>query len=400
MNIHYFQRLAAFFTLFSFCLQMLILPYAQAQGRGIFVREETSQQDTGTSFRTVEEGEERSRPGMGLGGMTGVGARGLREQGGVLQKKQIEGMEGVGLRESLGAGGLIYQIHVVGEVGHPGTYRIPVSTRASEALLLAGGIKKNGSERNIELRRSQAPKRKIDLVAYKLFGKLEDNPYLMDNDVIYVPLKQRAIEVEGAVKRSGFYELKNERTLADAIRLAGGLTQGASRKDPIRIIRYDSEEKKNVIEIRNDEEELRTTELLSGDVIVVPHIFTTENRFDYNLKELPNDNLFYPSFEDRVFVIGAVEVPGAYTFNQHYRLSHYLAIAGGMTRMAKKNIKIVTPDGKEVKTHADNDKILINPGDTVYVPERVFSRETWISLFTTLASLGLSAASTAIVLSK
>jgi protein involved in polysaccharide export with SLBB domain len=364
--------------LIAHLFQIMVLPIAQAQGRGIFVREsDQNKEGTGTSFRTEGE-EEEALPGAleGRGGLEGA-----------LQQKKSEGLEGS--KETLGVGGLIYQIHILGEVKRPGTYRIPASTRLSEALQLAGGLKKNGSERNVDVRRPGGASRKLDLTAYKLFGKLENNPYLMDNDVVYVPLKQKVIEVEGAVNRPGIYEVKNEKTLSDAIRLAGGFSQGVSHKDSVRIVRYE-EEKKEIVEVENTEISLKQKELLDGDVIVVPHIFTTENTFDYNLKKLPNDNIFYPSFEDRVFIIGAVEVPGAYNFNQYYRLPQYLALAGGMNRMAKHYVKVVGPDGKTEKVKPDSE-ILINPGDTLYVPEKALSRETYISILSTLASLGLSA---------
>ncbi|MBL7684561.1 MAG: SLBB domain-containing protein, partial [Deltaproteobacteria bacterium] len=224
-------------------------------------------------------------------------------------------------------------------------------------------------------------------------------PYLMDNEVIFVPIRQKVIEVEGALNRPGIYELRGEKTLADALRLGGGFTQGVSRKDPIRIIRYE-DEKKNIIEVKNEALEIKNFVLNNGDVIVVPHMFTTENKFDYNLRKLPNDNLFYPSFEDRVFVIGAVEVPGAYNFNQYYKLNNYLALAGGLNRMAKKSVKLIDPEGNVKKLKPDNTDILINPGDTIYVQEKALSRETWISLLSTIAGLGLSVANTAIVLSK
>ncbi|MFO1518602.1 MAG: SLBB domain-containing protein [bacterium] len=393
-----------FLVLISYFTQTFCMPFALAQ-RGIFVREgEEKKDDSEKSFRTKSsEDENGSGTAGGTGGLPGIGSRGGLE--GAMQQRR-EGLEGTagGLGTSssgLGAAGLIYQVNIVGEVKRPGTYRIPPSTRLSEALQMAGGIRNNGSERNIELRQpGGGPGKKMDLTAFKLFGRLEDNPYLVDNQVIFVPIKQRVVEIEGAVNRPGIYELKGERTLADLVRLGGGVTQGVSRKDPIRVIRYGSDEKKNIIEIQNAPEELRKTEILNGDVAVVPHMFTTQNTFDYNLKKLPNDNLFYPSYEDRVFVIGAVEVPGAYNFNQYYKLSNYLALAGGMTRMAKGYVKVVEPSGQERKLKPDDRGFLINPGDTLYIPEKALSRETWISLITTLASLGLSAATSVVVLSR
>jgi protein involved in polysaccharide export with SLBB domain len=373
-------------VLISYLFQILCVPLSYAQ-RGVFVREsDLKKQGERKSFRTLENEEDETYAPL----PSTLGGRGGME--GALQRRGTEGAEGMGgmAGPSLGAGGLIYQVHVLGEVKRPGTYRVPASTRLSETLLLAGGIKKNGSERNIELRRSSSS-RKMDLLAYRVLGQLEDNPYLMDNDVVYVPLKQKVIEVEGAVNRPGIYEVKNERRVSDVVRLAGGFTQGVSHKDPVKIIRYDQDEKKNIIDVANSPEELKQAEIISGDVIVVPHMFTTKNEFDYNLKELPRDNVFYPSYEDRVFIIGAVEVPGAYDFNQYYKLSNYLALAGGMNRMAKGHVKIVTENGKAEKVKPD-DPVLINPGDTIYVPEKALSRETWISILTTVASLGLTSA--------
>jgi len=379
------SRFLLFGVLFSFLFQTFSTPYALAQ-RGIFVREsDTKKQDERKSFRVLPEEEEQEST-MPAGLLPGA-ARGME---GGLPRRGMEGAEGTALSPTLGAGGLLYQVHILGEVKRPGTYRVPASTRLSESFQLAGGIKKNGSERSIELRRGGGAGRKIDLISYRLFGRLDDNPYLMDNDVVYVPLKQKVIEVEGAVNRPGIYELKGENRVSDAIRLAGGFSQGVSRKEPIRIIRYDQDEKKQIVDVANASDELKQTELLSGDVIVVPHMFTTGHEFDYNVKELPRDNVFYPSYEDRVFVIGAVEVPGAYDFNQYYKLSNYIAMAGGLNRMAKGQIKLVRSDGTSTKLKQDA-PALINPGDTIYVPEKALSRETWISILTTMASLGLTA---------
>jgi protein involved in polysaccharide export with SLBB domain len=304
----------------------------------------------------------------------------------------------MGLGGGMGlSGGLIYQVHILGEVKKPGTYRVTASTRVSEAIKLAGGLKKNGSERSVEVRTPGGGSKRIDLLDYKVFGKLQDNPYLMDNEVIFIPLKQKVVEIEGALNRPGIYEVKNERNLSDAIRLAGGFSQGVARKEPIRVIRYDEDGKKQVIEVENAPSEILKMPLLNADVVVVTHIFTTENTFDYNVRKLPSDNIFYPSYEDRVFIIGAVEVPGAYSFNPYYHLRNYLALAGGTTRMAKGFVKVVSSDGKFVKVKPD-ENYLINPGDTLYIPEKALSRETWITLLTTIASLGLSVANTAIIL--
>lgn len=396
-------RFLSLWLIFSFVFQTFSIPLIQAQNRGIFVKQDNDDEEgNGKSFRTDKPsyngsnvripsdmdngaGINKSQDILGLPpGMAGM-AGGANSNGSM-------GMSAMGA-----GGGIIYQIHVLGEVLKPGTYRIPASTRVSEALTMAGGIRKHGSERNIEIRRPGGATKKIDLLSYKIFGQLQDNPYLMDNEVVFVPVKKNVIEIQGAVLRPGTYELKNEKSLQDIIRLAGGLAQGAALKEPVRVIRYDENENKEVLEVGDTSKDLSAFPVENSDVIIVPHILTAKNTFDYNIRKFPNDNLFYPSFEDRIFVIGAVEVPGAYNFNQYYKLSNYLALAGGTNRMAKGHVKIITPEGKEVKVKPDS-KELINPGDTIYVPERFFSRETWVSVITSLISLGLSATTTAVVL--
>ncbi len=394
-------RFLSVWLIFSLLFQVAFLPLLQAQGRGIFVKEDINDDDgTGKSFRTDKpsyNGSSTRVPGD-VGGAGAIGGKGADPLGGagILGSSGAQGMGGM---SSLGssAGGIIYQIHVLGEVYRPGTYRIPASTRVSEALLMAGGIRKHGSERNIEIRRPGGATKKIDLLAYKVFGQLQDNPYLMDNEVIFIPVKKKVVEIQGAVLRPGTYELKNEKDLQDLVQLAGGFAQGVALKEMVKVVRYDENENKQVIEVPDNLQDLNAFNLESGDVVVIPHILTAKNTFDYNIRKFPNDTLFYPSYEDRVFVIGAVEVPGAYNFNQYYKLSNYLALAGGTTRMSKGYVKVVSPDGKEKKIKPDS-QYLINPGDTLYVPEKFFSRETWVSVITSLISLGLSATTTAIVI--
>lgn len=289
---------------------------------------------------------------------------------------------------------LIYQIHVLGEVKRPGTYRVSPSMRVTDALQLSGNLKPMGSERFIQLRKlGQKKGAVLDLFAYKTFGEISQNPYLQDNDTIYVPLKKRAIEIEGPVRRPGVFELKGEDSLEDILELAGGFTVGVDSRETIKVVRFSSAEDKEVIPITQDSVGLRAFKVRDGDVIIIPHKFLVNREFDYNLKQLPNDNIFYPAHENRVFVIGAVRAPGAFDFNQHYSLRQYLTVAGGTTTMAKnRQIKVVAVDGKTYKAKNGNYDRYINPGDTIVVPEKSIPTSFYIGLLPTIASLGLSAA--------
>ncbi|MBI2091971.1 MAG: SLBB domain-containing protein [Deltaproteobacteria bacterium] len=286
--------------------------------------------------------------------------------------------------------GLTYQVHVLGEVKNPGTYRITASDRLSEILMRAGGVDEQGSERNIEVRRKGEYEQKIDLLSFQLFGNLKDNPYLLDNDIVYVPLKKGVIKVVGAVMRPREYELNVEQNLNEVIKLAGGFSVGAAKGSPIRAVRF-IDGKKSVLDISDNEADMMAFNVQNGDVIFVPHMITEKNNFDYNIPKLPGDNIFYPSYEDRVFILGGVASPGAYPFNPYYNLSQYLSLAGGTTKMATGKMSLVSADGKKKRLHKrDMNNITINPGDTIDVDWRRIPPESWIGIFSGLSTLALT----------
>ncbi len=103
--------------------------------------------------------------------------------------------------------GPTYQVHILGEVDMPGTYRVPASTRLAEAIEYSGGILERGATRTIKLRRRGSKERSVDLMSFQILGNLDHNPYLHDNDVVFIPLKQKIVQISGAVKRPDSYEL-------------------------------------------------------------------------------------------------------------------------------------------------------------------------------------------------
>lgn len=296
-------------------------------------------------------------------------------------------------------GGVTYQVHVLGEVELPGTYRVSPSDRLFEALQQAGGIGRYGSKRKIELRRGQVT-HTVDLLKFQLFGSLQENPFLQDNDVVYVSLKSAVIQVVGAVKRPEEYEIVAENNLFEAIQLAGGFTVGVAKQSLIRVIRFEAG-KKTVLEISMNDDAMKKFPIQAGDVIVVPNVITQKNSFDYDLPVLPGDNVFYPSYEDRIFILGGVTLPGAYSFNPYYNLSQYLSLAGGTTKLATRRINLLSPDGRKKRvTEKERNSITINPGDTILVGERRIPPEGWVNIVLGIAGFGLSSTATVLALTR
>jgi protein involved in polysaccharide export with SLBB domain len=377
-------------------LIMLLAPAlpSMAQSSRYRMPTQVDQQDLGPapSFRGSErQGGRMPEPGQpggatqmpsGVGAGAGAGAAAGAGMGAAMGEAAMLGMG--------------YQVNVLGEVWKPGTYRVAASDRVSEVINRAGGFADNGSERRIELRRKGGGVTHVDLIAFKLFGKLDQNPYVTDNDTIFVPLRKNVIQVVGAVKRPDFYELKDEKTLAEVVDLGGGFNAATDTKDPIRVIRFEEGEKK-VDEVPISKSAMRDYAIQNGDVVVVPNVVTKDTKFDYNVASVPGDQVFYPSYEDRVFVLGGVATPGAYPFSPYYTLNQYISLAGGLNERGKPKYTVTTIDGKSHHAKPDD---RVNPGDTISVKQSWMSPASWLGFALGVASFGLSASATIIAIQK
>lgn len=275
-----------------------------------------------------------------------------------------------------------YQIHILGNVRSPGTYRLPPSTRMAEAIDVAGGLAPKGSMRRIELRRNNRTVRTYDLFAFLKEGRLDQNPFLLDNDEIFVPIAKMVISVQGPVNRSGVLELVNEGSLIDVVTVAGGYTAGIIKTEPVTIVRYTSG-KKVMYTVPMTDGDMANFEVIDGDIIVFPHVLTKGRKFDFNIAQLPNDTLFYPSNNDNIFVMGAVSQPGAYPFNPFYDPRHYINMAGAARYANLKHIRILDMNGQEIKYKKGYH---LNPGDTIIIPYRAWTTDNVLKWYNTLAS--------------
>jgi len=162
-----------------------------------------------------------------------------------------------------------FLVHVTGAVARPGTYPATPMTRVSAILPRAGGTLPYGSLRRIEVRR-HGQSSLADLVRFTLLGELDANPLLLDGDTLFVPPRGLTVEVNGAVRRPGTYELTAERTLAELLALAGGAATQASHELPVRLTRRGNGDGMDVRSI--DLKVASSTALEDGDVVHVPQV--------------------------------------------------------------------------------------------------------------------------------
>ncbi|MBN1359608.1 MAG: SLBB domain-containing protein [Sedimentisphaerales bacterium] len=115
-------------------------------------------------------------------------------------------------------------IYVVGEAAAPSSYTVSSLSTVISGLFAAGGPSKNGSLRNITLRRAGAEPNRIDLYDFLLGGDKSGDVRLQDGDTIFIPLIGPVVAIAGNVKRPAIYEMAQALTLKEALDLAGGVT--------------------------------------------------------------------------------------------------------------------------------------------------------------------------------
>lgn len=119
------------------------------------------------------------------------------------------------------------QVFVLGDVEHPGAFNVSSLSTVLNVLMDAGGPSPVGSMRGIQLRRTGAPARTVDLYDVLLKGDRQHDYSLQPGDVVFVPPLGRTVEVGGEVRRPAIYEVSANATLAELIQLAGGLNSTA-----------------------------------------------------------------------------------------------------------------------------------------------------------------------------
>ncbi|MEX0326953.1 MAG: SLBB domain-containing protein [Puniceicoccaceae bacterium] len=121
------------------------------------------------------------------------------------------------------------RVNVIGRVRSPGPVEISALGTPMSALMAAGGPNKDGSLRQIILRRnSEAEETEVLVDLYDFLRGFVDSvgmPVLRDGDTLVVPAIGLTVGVAGYVQQPGIYETKTESiTVGEAIDLAGGLT--------------------------------------------------------------------------------------------------------------------------------------------------------------------------------
>lgn len=285
------------------------------------------------------------------------------------------------------------EIHVLGQVPSAGTFWITPGTRVDEAIACAGGVGDSGSLRQVAIKRhgETGSHRTIDLFSYREYGDLSQNPYLSNQDVLFVPLYDKRVQIMGGVRKTGTYELlPNETAIMDVIRLAGGFTLLIDPQLPVTVLRASENAQtrsdKTPLEYNKTsftfaDLEKREGVLRNGDIVIVNSLRNKKFKFDLSGLPIPGESRDIPSSFQEVFVMGDVETPGVYSFKSHYALADYAREAGIWKSSKVKKIKLIDREGKRRPKGEP-----VSPGDIIYVPTKYLTFENVFQVWNTMTS--------------
>lgn len=195
------------------------------------------------------------------------------------------------------------RILVLGEAYKPGAYSVSSLASVTHALFVSGGITEIGSLRNIQVKRQGQVVATLDLYDLLTKGDSSNDIVLKSGDVVFIPAVGKQVTVSGLVKRPAIFELKENETAQDLVRLAGGFKAEAFPQKTV-IERYSGNSFKTVL-TRNFSEQYIDYKPQDGDTV----------RVQGSSEEL----------ENAITLMGAVSHPGNYQWQQGDRVSDLIS---------------------------------------------------------------------------
>jgi polysaccharide biosynthesis/export protein len=200
------------------------------------------------------------------------------------------------------------RVYVVGDVVRPGAYDVASLSTPLNALFSAGGPTGRGSLRILKHYRGNTLIENVDVYDLLLHGVKGDIQRLENGDTVMVPPLGPEVTIDGMVRRPAIYERKEEKSLSDAIALAGGLLPTATLRH-IEVQRTVAHEKHTMLSLElpaegdksEAEKQLASFQVQDGDKI---RIFPIA-----------------PYTTDAVYLEGHVIRPGKYSYHQGMKIT-------------------------------------------------------------------------------
>ncbi len=204
------------------------------------------------------------------------------------------------------------RVYVVGDVVRPSAYDVGSLSTPLNALFAAGGPTGRGSLRILKHYRGNQLVQDVDVYDLLLHGVKGDMLRLENGDTVMVPPLGPEITIEGMVRRPAIYEQKDEKSLADALALAGGLLPSATLRH-IEVQRTVAHEKQTML----------TLDIPQGD----PPDAVTKRLDSFQIQDGDKIRIFpiAPYTQDAVYLEGHVVRPGKYSFREGMRVTDLIS---------------------------------------------------------------------------
>jgi len=237
-----------------------------------------------------------------------------------------------------------FKVYIEGEVNNPGSYIVNPAIRISDLIETAGGVTEWADKQKIVIKSNSGTEKIFDLLTFENEGKKELNPFLRDGDFVFVPrikFSEGVIKVSGDSEISGFYKFYEGETLSDFLKR-------------IKVRKTSTDWERAYLKRQNP------------DVILPFCVMDDSARFKENIKLKNKDFLYLPPLINKVYVIGAVALPGSYDFLPDMKAKDYIGMAG-KTSDGSNDVKVRKRKTGKVVKGLDVD---IDRGDIVIVPRK------------------------------
>ena len=171
--------------------------------------------------------------------------------------------------------------------------------------------------------------------------------------------RSQRIFVLGEVRQPGTYPLTGDMSLIEALASAGSTTPASSGEAVI-------------VRSAGADGPLLPGEDEGSEVVRVDLKAFQSGAVSQNVTLRDGDTVFIPRAET-IFVFGEVKNPGSYPIQRNTTVLQALSLAGGVTRFGALNrvrvVRLVEGEQTEIRVEVTD---VVQPGDTLIVPERFF----------------------------
>ena len=269
-------------------------------------------------------------------------------------------------------------VEVVGFAKRPGLYTYSNNMTLKELLRLCEGVLDEAYLERGEIIRSNHDTA-VSLIEFDLIKLLDNNNFAGDNDIVlnkkdvikiyskWEITEKDSVDIYGAVKNPGRYELFKDMTLNDIIFQVGGLKESAYKH-------------------RAEISRVRSSENIDEGIVSTFSIELNPKSSENGFKLKRFDNVFIredPNWmlQRNVQILGEIMMPGVYSIkSKNERLSNLIERAGGLKNTAypegisfyrkKNDIGVIDVDLMNIlKNKNDPNNLILADGDSIYIPE-------------------------------